>query len=157
MPRAEPVTEVMTSPVITVSPTTTLEEAVGLLARNSISGAPVVDGEGRLVGLLDDDDLLVAEARLHGPTMLELFGAYIPLPGERRRFEEDVRHALARTVAEVMDDDPPRVGLDAIVEDVATLMVDRDVSRVPVVDINGEVVGIVTRGDLVQAMYRPED
>lgn len=154
MPRDLPVTEVMTADVVTVTPDTTVEEAVALLAERGISGAPVVDDDGRLLGLLDDSDLIVSEARLHGPTVIEILGAYFPLPGERHRFDEEVRHALGTTVQEVMDDDPSWVGPDATVEDVATLIVHRHLSRVPVVDDERRVVGIVTRGDLVAAMGR---
>lgn len=154
MPRQLPVTEVMTSDVVTLQPSDTVEDAVRVLARNEISGAPVVDADGRLVGLLDDSDLLVADARLHGPTMIEILGAYLPLPGERHRYEEELRHALGQTVSDVMNDEPPSVPLSARVEDVATLMVDRHISRVPVVDEDGRVLGIVTRGDLVGAMGR---
>lgn len=154
MPRYLPVTDVMTADVLTVTAETTVEEAVSLLSRHGISGAPVVDADGRLIGLLDDDDLIVSEARLHAPTVVEILGAYFPLPGERHRFDEDVRHALGGTVGELMDADPPSVGLDATVEDVATLILNRRISRVPVVDDARRVVGIVTRGDLVGAMGR---
>jgi CBS domain-containing protein len=154
MPRDLPVSEIMTTDVLTVRPETTVEEALALLSERGVSGAPVVDGDGRLVGLLDDSDLLVSEARLHGPTTIEILGAYLTLPGEKRRFNEEVRHALGRTVGEIMDGKPPWVDAGGIVEDVATIMVDRQVSRVPVVDADRHVVGIVTRGDLVGAMYR---
>ena len=152
MPRQRPVPEIMTAPPITVSPDTSVEEAARLLASNSIGGAPVVDGSGRLLGLLDDTDLIVSEARLHAPTTIELFGAYLTLPGESHRYAEEVRHALAAVVRDVMDPDPPSVRIEATVEDVATLIVDRDVSRVPVLDGDGRVVGIVSRGDIVRAM-----
>ncbi|MEX0658786.1 MAG: CBS domain-containing protein [Egibacteraceae bacterium] len=154
MPRELPVTQIMTTDLVTVAVDTSVEEAVALLSRRGISGAPVVDSEGRLVGLLDDDDLIVSEARLHGPTVVEILGAYFPLPGERHRFDEDVRHALGGTVGELMDDDPPWVGPEATVEDVATLIVARHLSRVPVVDEHRRVVGIVTRSDLVAAIGR---
>jgi CBS domain-containing protein len=153
MPRETPVTDVMTADPVTFTPETTVEEALALLAERRISGAPVVDGEGRLVGMLDDSDLIISEARLHGPTALEILGAYIPLPGEQRRYEEALRHAFASTISELMETDPPWVGTDATVEDVATIIVDRGVSRVPVLD-DGRVVGLVTRGDLVAAMGR---
>jgi CBS-domain-containing membrane protein len=144
----------MTSPVVTVAPDATVEDALALLVEQGISGAPVTDAERRLIGLLDDSDLIVSDARLHGPTTVEILGAYLTLPGEHRRFEDSIRHALGRTVEEVMETDPPFVGMNATVEDVATMIVDRHVSRVPVVDGDHRVVGIVTRGDLVSAMYR---
>jgi CBS domain-containing protein len=154
MPRQLPVTEVMTSPVLSVTPETTVSEAIGLLDERGVSGAPVIDDDGVLVGLLDDSDLLVSEARLHGPTTVELLGAHIPLPGERSRFKEELQQALGRTVGAVMSDDPPSVSEQAVLEDVATLIHDREVSRVPVVDSAARLVGIVTRGDLVHAMRR---
>ena len=156
MPRDKRVTEVMSSPAITLSPDATVEDAVGLLVDRGIEGAPVVDADGRLVGLLDDDDLIISEARLHAPTTIEILGAYIPLPGEMRRFNEEVRQALGRTVGEIMNDDPPSVRDTGTVEDAATLLHDRAVSRLPVLDESGAVVGVITRGDLVKALRREE-
>jgi CBS domain-containing protein len=155
MARTLPITEVMTSPVITLSPDDTIEAAVSTLVEHGVSGAPVVDEDGRLVGLLDDTDLLIADARLHGPTTVQILGANIPLPGEHHRLEEEVRRALAQVVGEVMEREPATLPPSATVEDAATIIVDRDVSRVPIVE-DGKVVGIVTRGDLVQSMYRQQ-
>lgn len=152
MASEQSVTEVMTTPVVTLTPDQTMEEALALLNEHGISGAPVVDAEGRFVGLVDDTDLIMSEARLHGPTMIEILGAYLPLPGERHRFEEELRAALSQTVEGVMETKPATIGLTATVEDVATIIVDRDVSRVPVLDDDGRVAGIVTRGDLVRTM-----
>jgi CBS domain-containing protein len=156
MPRELPVTQVMTADVLAVRPDDLVEEVVRRFAERDISGAPVVDDDGRLVGLLDDSDLIVSDARLHAPTVVELFGAYLTIPGEWRRYEDELRHALGRTVGEVMHEDPPSVRTDATVEDVATLIMDRNVSRIPVVDADRRVVGVVTRGDLVAAMGRSE-
>jgi CBS domain-containing protein len=153
MPK-RPVTEIMTSPVVTLQAEELVEEALVALRSNGISGAPVVDSNGVLVGLLDDSDLIVSEARVHGPTAIEILGAYITVPGEQRRFEQELRHVLAQTVEELMNDDPPSVGPNATVEDVSTIMVDRRISRVPVVDAERRVIGIVTRGDIVEAMRR---
>ena len=154
MPRDLPVTDIMSSPAITLSPDATVEEAIAVLVDAGIEGAPVVDAEGRLVGLLDDDDLIVSEARLHAPTTIEILGAYIPIPGDLKRFNDEVRQALGRTVAEVMDTDIPTVTTTATVEDVATILHDRGISRLPVLGAAGEVVGVVTRGDLVKALRR---
>jgi CBS domain-containing protein len=157
MPRDLAVSNVMTAPVTTLTADTTIEDAATLLVEADIGGAPVVDGSGRLIGLLDDSDLVLSEARLHAPTTIEILGAYIPLPGERRRFQDELRQALGRTVGEVMEDDPPSVRPDATVEDVATLLHDRAVSRVAVIDADRRVVGIVSRGDLVRALRRAQD
>ncbi len=157
MPRDTPVRDVMTSDMVTLRPEMPLEDAVGVLADRGVSGAPVTDREGRLIGVLDDTDLLTSTARLHAPTTIELLGAYIPLPGEAKRYTEDLRHQLARTVGEIMEADYPTIDIDATVEDAATALVESQLSRVIVTDHDGELAGIVTRGDLVAAMRAPVD
>ena len=157
MPRETPVREVMTSDVLTLRSEMPLEEAVGLLAERGVSGAPVVDERGHLVGLLDDTDILTSTSRLHAPTTIELLGAYIRLPGETRRYTEELRHQLARTVGELMETKYPALGVDATVEDAATALVESRLSRVLVVGEDGELRGIVTRGDLVGALRAPTD
>jgi CBS domain-containing protein len=154
MPRDLPVREIMTTDVVTLHSDDSVEDAVRLLTERGISGAPVVDDDGRLLGLLDDSDLLLSEARVHAPTAIEILGAYIPLPGTVQRFEDELRHALAQTAGDLMERGSPSVTPGDTLEDVATAMVEHHVSRVPVVDGERRVVGIVSRGDLVAAMGR---
>jgi CBS domain-containing protein len=154
MPRELAVTAIMTTDVVTLRADDSVEAAVRALTARGISGAPVVDDEGHLVGVLDDSDILLSEARVHAPSAVEILGAYITIPGTLKRFEEEVRHALGRTVADLMDPDAPAVGPEATVEDAATAMVAHSVSRVPVVDEDRRVIGIVSRGDLIVAMGR---
>jgi CBS domain-containing protein len=149
-----PVTELMSTDVLSFHRRTSVEDAVAGLSARGISGAPVVDDDGVLVGLLDDSDLILSEARVHAPSAIEILGAYIPLPGSIDRFRDEMQHALAGTVGELMDPHPPSVTTDATLQDVATLMLDRHVSRVPVIDADRRVVGIVSRGDLVAAIGR---
>lgn len=151
----QPVTAVMTAEVLALTADQTIEAAVAALVGRGISGAPVVDEANLLVGLLDDTDLLVSEAKLHAPTTVEILGAYFTLPGERHRFADELRQALGRTVGDVMDPAPRTLRDDATVGDAATIILDHEVSRVPILDAEGHVAGIVTRGDLVRALYRP--
>ena len=67
MPDSTPVSDVMSTDVVTLRPEQTVQEAADVLAGRSIGAAPVVDGDGKLVGLLRDEDLIVSEARLHVP------------------------------------------------------------------------------------------
>jgi CBS domain-containing protein len=146
-----PVRDAMTSDVLTFAPDDTVEDAMRALVDRGIDAAPVVDG-GRVVGLLSTGDLIVAEGQVHVPTVFSLLGASIELPGERKRFEEDLRRALGGTVADVMTPDPHTVGPDETLEDAATLLHTHDVSRLPVVDEDGRLLGILARGDIIRAM-----
>ena len=152
MPRNTLVRQVMTTDVLTFRPTDTVESAARALSERRLGGAPVVDDDGRVVGLLEDDDLIVQETRLHFPTVISVFGAYLELPSSLHRFEDDLRKAVGATVSDVMDTDAPTCREDDTLETVATALHERNASRMAVVDDEGRLVGIVSRGDLVRAI-----
>lgn len=154
MPRNTPVRQVMTSDVLTFSPDDTVESAARRLSARRLGGAPVIDASGAVVGLLEDDDLIVQDAKLHFPTVISVLGAYIELPASQRHFEEDLRKAVGATVADVMDPDPPTCSEDDTLEGVATIMHERNMSRLPVVR-DGKLVGVISRGDIVRALVQP--
>jgi CBS domain-containing protein len=150
MASTTPVTDVMTSAVVTVSPDLSLTEAADVLSEKGIGAVPVVDGDGTLVGLLRDEDLLISEARLHLPTTIAILpGIEFTLPGQIKRYDEELKKAASSTVGDVMEKEFKSVPPSGSVEDVATLMHEHDVTHVPVVD-GGKVVGIVARGDIVR-------
>lgn len=150
MPRTTPVRNVMTTEVLTFHPTDTVESAARALTARRLGGGPVVDDGGKVVGLLEDDDLIVQDSNLHVPTVISLFGGYLELPSALAHFERDLRKAVAATVADVMDPDAPTCGPDDTLEMVATVLHEGDSSRMAVVDEDGHLVGIVSRGDLVR-------
>ena len=156
MPRSFLVRQVMTTDVLSFRPGDPIDEAARALTARSIGGAPVVDDDGRVVGLLEDDDLIVQESRLHFPTVISVLGAYIELPSSLAHFEADLRKAVGATVGDVMDADPTTCQPDDTLESVATLMHENDLSRLPVVS-DGRLVGIVSRGDLVRAIHSDPD
>jgi CBS domain-containing protein len=149
MSQSTPVSTIMSSDVVTLALDTSVPEAADVLAEHRIGAAPVVDPGGKLVGMLRDEDLMVSEARLHVPSVIEFLGAELVWPPSVHRYEAELRKAAASTVEEVMITEFPTVASTATVEAVATLMHDHGVSHVPVVD-EGRVVGIVARGDLVR-------
>lgn len=151
MPRSMLVRQVMTTDVLTFSPDDGVQDATRRLIERGVDGAPVLDDDGRLVGMLSSGDLLVQETKLHYPTVISLFGAYLELPSSHRRFEEDLRRAVGATVGDVMHDEPVSCAEDDTLERAATLMHDYEVSRLPVVS-DGKVVGIVARGDILKAV-----
>jgi CBS domain-containing protein len=153
MPSTTPVRDVMTRDVATLRPDQPIAEAADALADGRYGAMPVVDSDGRFLGLLRDEDLIASEARVHVPTYLMLLGTSVPLPGSMKRFEHELQKLAGATVADVMDDHPPTVTSDATLEDVATLMHDRELTHVPVID-DGRVAGLVARSDIVRFIAR---
>ncbi len=144
---------IMTKNPITFTPTMSVKEAAKILAEKDIGGAPVLDKDGRLVGIVTESDLIIQDVRLHFPTYIELLDGYLFLPGSLEYFEEEFKKAIGAEVADVMTMEVITVDENASVEDIATLMVEEDISRVPVMS-DDKVVGIVTKGDLVRAISR---
>ena len=152
MPRNTLVRDVMTTDVLTFTPADSVETAARALSERRIGGAPVVDDDNTVVGLLEDDDLIVQDTRLHFPTVISVFGAYLELPSSLRHFEADLKKAVGATVGDVMDAEAPTCRPDDTLETVATILHDRNSSRMAVVDDDGRLIGIVSRGDLVRAI-----
>jgi len=153
MPDTTPVREVMTRDVVTLRPDQPVQEAADVLAGKQIGAAPVVDADGKLVGLLRDEDLIVSEARLHVPTVISFLGADLVLPSSLHRFEHELKKAAGSSVGDVMITEFPTVKPDDTLDGLAAEMHDRDITHVPVVD-GGKLVGIVARGDLVRFLSR---
>jgi CBS domain-containing protein len=153
MPASTPVSDVMTRDVVTLGPDEPVEAAADVLAEKQIGAAPVVDADGKLVGLLRDEDLIVSEARLHVPTVISFLGADLVLPSSLHRFEHELKKAAGATVGDVMTTDFHTVKPGDNLEELATLMHERDVTHVPVVD-GGRLAGIVARGDLIRFLSR---
>ena len=150
MPSSTPVREVMTTKVITLTPDQSFAVAADTLADNKIGAVPVVDTAGKVVGVLRDEDLIVSESNLHAPTWLAVMGAEFPLPGESKKFESELRRMTAATVDQLMATDGPTCGPDDTLGTVAAAMHDNDITHMPVVDSDGKLVGIISRGDLVR-------
>lgn len=140
----------MTTDVLCVDADAPVPDAVRALVERGVDGAPVVDRAGRLVGMLSATDVMVQDAHLHLPTVIALFGATVELPGQAARYNRDVERALASTVAELMARDPLTITATATMSQAATRMHDADVSRLPVVDAEGHVDGIIARGDVLR-------
>jgi CBS domain-containing protein len=145
------VRDIMTKEVITFKRNTSVKEAAERLSKANVSGAPVVDDEGRLIGIVTDDDLIMQDIRLHYPTYIQLLDGYIYVPGSFQRFEQEFRKAIGATVGDVMTEEVVTTSEDATVEDVATIMVEKEIGRLPVLT-DGKLVGIITKGDLVRAI-----
>ena len=144
------VRDIMTPDPVTVESAMSVTDAAKIMVERRIGSLPVVDG-GQLKGLVTEGDLIIKDIRLEYPTYIHLLDGFIMYPPSTTRFEHELKKAVAATVGDVMTAEPFTVQADASVEDVATLLVDRDVSRLPVLD-GDELVGIVTKSDVLRSM-----
>ena len=141
--------DIMTKDVITVKPETTVEELARLLIKHKFSGVPVVDDENNLVGIVTEHDLISQNKRLHIPTIIRLFDAYIMLGSER--LESEIKKMAGITVGEICVKDVVSITEETTVEEIATIMSERNIHVLPVVR-DGAIVGIVGKVDVVGSM-----
>lgn len=140
------VKSLMTTHVIDIRPTATLAHAARLMLTHGISGLPVVDETGRLVGIISEGDFL-RRSELSTKHKRSRWLEFFISPGKAAA-EYVQEHG--RTIAEVMSTDVATISDNASLEEAVELMAHRGVKRLPVIE-NGKLIGIVTRADLMRA------
>ena len=142
--------DLMTTNVLTVRPSTELKDAAALLAEHRISGLPVVDDEGHVLGVLSEGDILYKEAGTKDrPGFLErLLTAPPPVALDLK--------LAAKTVGQAMSAPALTIGPRRPVTEAATIMIEEGVNRLPVIDDEDRLIGIITRADLVRAFVRSD-
>ena len=143
--------DIMTTDVISVTPQTAITEAARILLDNHINGLPVLDDQGKLVGILCQSDLIAQQKRLPVPTLFTLLDGYIPLTSAKQ-LEKEVQKIAAYTVKQAMSSEPVTVKPDTNLEAVAALMVDNGFHTIPVVDQAGNLVGVVGKEDVLRTL-----
>ncbi len=142
--------DIMTKKVIVVHPETEIVQAARLLLEHHINGLPVVDQEGRLEGIICQDDLITQQKKIPLPSYFILLDSLIPLTSQKE-IEKALKKMAAVTVAEVMSSDPKTVEPETDLEDIATLMVKHNIHTVPVMD-QGKLVGIIGKEDILKTL-----
>lgn len=149
--------EIMSTPAITVSPETTVQEVARLMYTRLISGVPVVNDSGELLGVITEMHLIERNAPLREPQYISVLSGLIPIHlDEHREYKERLRQALATTAAELMDNtDVAIVSPDDSIDGALELLSNPENTILPVLE--GEVVvGVVTRTDLVRLVQTLE-
>jgi len=140
--------DIMTRDTITVESTTTIEDLARTLIKHQISGVPVVDDEN-LIGIVTENDLISKDKRLHIPTILRLFDAFIPLGTSR--LEVEIKRMAAFNVSEICTRDVITVNEDTPIEDIATIMTEKNIHLLPVLK-EGRLVGIIGKKDFIKGI-----
>ncbi|MDJ0577054.1 MAG: CBS domain-containing protein [Xenococcaceae cyanobacterium MO_234.B1] len=149
------VADIMTPNPISVTPKTPLKEAITILAEKKISGLLVIDEQGKLTGMISESDLMWQETGVETPPYIMLLDSVIYLQN-LSRYEKEIHKALGQTVEDVMSDRPITVQSHQSVREAARLMQDKKIRRLPVVDREGKIIGIITQGDIVRMMANDE-
>ncbi len=148
--------ELMSHPAITVGPEAKVQEVARTMREAHISGVPVVDADGTLLGIITELSLIERSAPVKQPRYLAILSGLIPTSLEEyRRYRDQVKLVLATNAEELMDEEFPAIGPDAEIDEMLQLMRQPEETMLPVVEA-GKVIGVVTRTDLVRVLEKLE-
>jgi CBS domain-containing membrane protein len=139
-----PVSDVMTVDVVAVKRHEDIQEAARLLSENRISGLPVVDAGGSVIGIISEADILSMTGLREGHTFKDILRRILgePLP-ERKR---------GNMVGDIMSSPAITTRPDADIKEVARILDEKRIKRLPVVDAGNKLIGIISRADIVRAI-----
>lgn len=149
------VKDIMTRKLITVSPDTEVIHATKLLLENHINGIPVTDKAGKLVGIICQSDLIAQQKKLPIPSFFTFLDGLIRITS-MKQIEKQVQKIAAAIVAQAMTPNPVTVQPDMDIEEVATLMVGKNIHTLPVVE-EEKLVGIVGKDDVLRTLITPSE
>lgn len=142
--------DIMTTDVVTVGPETDVAEAAKIMLERHFNGLPVVDASGTLMGVICQSDLITQQKTLKLPSIFTLLDGLIPLSSPAA-FEQEIKKMTATTVEQAMSDEVVTVTPGTSVEEIATLMVDKKLHTLPVVE-GDKLVGVVGKEDVLKSL-----
>ena len=144
--------DIMTTDVIVANKNDIIANVANLLIKEKIGGLPVVDEENKVVGIISETDIMKKESHVDSPRMLNCIQGIIFLD-DMKKFEDEMRAIAAYKVEDLMSKDIITVNENDTFDYVANVMINKSINRVPVVDENNFLKGIICRYDIIKAMY----
>lgn len=140
----------MSRDVITVTPETSVKELATLLTDKNISGVPVVDKTGKIIGVVTESDLIDQNKKVHIPTVVSILDSFIYLESPDR-MEQEMRKIAGSVVNDIYTKDVQTVSPDTTVDELATIMSEQNIHTLPVVD-EDKLVGIIGKRDIIRTI-----
>jgi CBS domain-containing protein len=143
--------DIMTRPVLTVTPETSVKDVADLLAGRRFGSVPVADADGRLLGIVSEEDMVMRAAEVHLPRHVTFLGGIIYFENPQR-FIEEADKILALTARDIMDPMVASIRPDTPVTEIASHMLEDDLRRLLVLDVDQRILGMITRADIVRML-----
>lgn len=147
--------DIMTKNVAVVKADTTIDEVSRIFVEKNISGLPVVNQYDKLIGIVSEGDLVYKQKPVRAPLFINLFDGLIPI--DRNAFHDDMKRIAAYEVKDIMTSPAIYAYEDTPVSEIAEIIINKKINRIPIVNEILEVVGIVSRHDIVRSMVMEAD
>ncbi len=143
--------DIMSTDLITVNKDTDIGILSKIFIDKKINSLPVVDHEGKLIGIVSETDLVYQDASLHIPTVFTIFDSIFYLQSSKH-FKDDLKKITSSKVKDIMTDKVISIKEDDSIYDIATIITEKKFYSIPVVDDNNKLKGIVSRFDIIKSM-----
>lgn len=144
--------DIMTTDVKVAKQTDTIKSIAKILIHEKIGGLPVVDEDNRVVGIISETDIIKKEKHVAVPEFITFLQGVIYLE-DFKKMEKDIQDIASVQVKDLMSKEVIKVYEDDTFDDVANIMIKKSVNRVPVVDKDNKIKGIICRYDIIKSMY----
>ena len=143
--------DIMTEKVISVQPDTLISELAKIFLDNNISGVPVIDENNRVLGIVTESDLIFHSKRLKVPAVLTILDSFIFLDSPEK-MEQELRKIAAASVTDIYTSPAVSITPDTPLDEIASLMTDKKIHTLPVLNDNGEMIGVVGKKDIIRTI-----
>ena len=147
--------DIMTINVVSVKNEDSVDKVADVLLDSGHHSMPVLDEGGRVCGMISQKDLIDAQLKVHLPTVITILDSFIPLGGYKE-FAEDLRKTTATTAIQLASRDLVTVAAEETVEAVAEKLSHSHVHALPVVGTGRQLLGIITRSDVLRALLHKD-
>jgi len=144
--------DIMTRDPLTAGLQTDISDAAAVLLKNDINGLPVMDEDGKLVGILCQNDLVSLQKKFPLPSVFTFLDGFLPL-SSMSAMEREIQKISASTVEDAMTPSPVTVDVETPVDEIAGLMVDKKFHSLPVME-DGKLVGMVGMKDVLKTVVK---
>lgn len=150
------VKELMTTSVITVRPNATIEQVADVIHGYHFTGVPVVDEQGRLLGVIMERDFITADSKLYLPTYVKMLKDLDFVQNDKKHLSKEAQSLISATAADVMNSNIVTASPEDTIEHLAELFATKRVNPIPVVDEQFKLVGVISRSDLIK-LFSPKN
>jgi CBS domain-containing protein len=147
--------DLMSKKVITVTPETAVQDLARILSENRISGAPVLDDQGMVIGVVTESDLIFQNKKVHIPTAIAILDAFFFLEGPEK-MEKEMKKIAGVKVKDIFASEVIAVQQDTPLDEIATLMAEKKIHTLPVLD-NTSLVGVIGKYDIIRTIARSKE
>ncbi len=142
--------DIMTKEILTVTPKTSVSELAELFTTHNINGVPVVDDEGRLLGVVTENDLIYQKKKVHIPTVINILDSVIYLESPEK-MKQEMQKITGVTVQDIYTSNVVTIGQETPIDEIATIMAEKNIHTLPVLD-NDNLIGVIGKGDIIKTL-----